>query len=141
VFRALQWTGFASADFIRWRRGDYVFLEVNPRLWGSVAAAISAGVDLFTPFAELLAGGMPSPDLAFVANQEGGIFPRYLLSPTSWRPARAAGAIRDLFGPQGQDWRDPGFVRHLAARLRTTGCCSGSSWRTRSRSATAGSPA
>jgi glutathione synthase/RimK-type ligase-like ATP-grasp enzyme len=117
VFRELGWTGFASSDFIRRRDGDYVFLEVNPRLWGSVSAAASAGVDLFTPFAELLAGGMPSPDLAFVANQECGIFPRYLLSPASWRPGGAACAIRDLLGPQGQDWRDPGFVRHLAARL------------------------
>src|SRR5436309_3559890 len=56
VFHELRWTGLASADFIRRGCGSYAFLEVNPRPWGSIAAARSAGVDLFTPFAELLVG-------------------------------------------------------------------------------------
>jgi hypothetical protein len=117
VFRELRWSGFASADFIRRRDGSYVFLEVNPRPWGSIAAAKVAGVDLFTPFAELLAGGVPSPDLAFVANQECDIFPRYLMSPGYWRLGGVARAIRDLLGHQGQEWRHAGFLRHILTRL------------------------
>jgi len=118
VMRALRWTGFASADFVRAPDGRYVFLEVNPRLWGSIAAARAAGVDLFAPFAALLAGRAPAPDLAFVANQDCHIFPRYLLSPSYWRPAGALRAIRDLLGAPGRDWRDVAAVRHAVNRLR-----------------------
>jgi hypothetical protein len=117
VFRELRWTGFASADAIRLRRGSYVFLEVNPRPWGSIAAARSADVDLFAPFAALLAGDVPAADLAFAADRDCHVFPRYLLSPRYWRPHGALRALRDLLGPQGDDWRDAGFARHLAARL------------------------
>ena len=117
VFSELGWTGFASADFIRRRRGSYALLEVNPRPWGSIAAAQSAGVDLFAPFAELLAGGAPSPDLDFAPDREHLVFPRYLLSPSYWRPGGVARAIGDLLGPQGQPWREAGFARHLLARL------------------------
>src|SRR5206468_2792293 len=46
VLGELRWTGLASADFIRRGDGSYVLLEVNPRPWGSLAAARAAGVDL-----------------------------------------------------------------------------------------------
>src|SRR5262249_5250590 len=49
AMRALAWTGFASADLMRRPDGRVVLLEINPRLWGSLAGAASAGVDLFTP--------------------------------------------------------------------------------------------
>jgi len=117
ILRELRWTGFASVDFIRRRDGSYAFLEVNPRLWGSVAAARPAGVDLFAPFADLLAGGSPAPDLACAAGHDVRIFPRYLLAPGSWRPRGLARAVRDLLGDQGRPWRQPGFLRHLASRL------------------------
>jgi hypothetical protein len=117
ILHALRWTGFASADFIRRSDGRYVFLEVNPRLWGSAAAARSAGVDLFTPFAALLAGEPPAPDLSFATNEDVRIFPRYLLSPAYWRPSGILRAVRDLLATEHQPWRHPGFLRHLALRL------------------------
>ena len=117
VFRELRWTGFASADLIRDADGRHLMLEVNPRLWGSVAGATAAGVDLFAPFAELLAGRVPAPDLGFAADRDCRIFPRYLMSP-SYRSARGAvHAVRDLLGAQGRELRHPGFVRYLLGRL------------------------
>ncbi len=117
VMQELHWTGFASADFMRRADGRYVLLEVNPRLWGSLAGARSAGVDLFTPFAELLAGRTPQPDLAFAANDECLIFPRYLSSAKHRNLAGARQAIRDLRGDQGRDWLDPRFALHILRRL------------------------
>ena len=117
ILGALRWTGFASADLIRRGDGRYIFLEVNPRLWGSAAAARSAGVDLFTPFAAMLAGEPPAPDLAFATDQDVRIFPRYLLSPAYWRPSGVLRAVRDLLDAERQPWRQLGFVRHLAARM------------------------
>jgi hypothetical protein len=42
---------------------------------------------------------------------------RAKLSPRYWRPGGVARALRDLLGPDGRDWRDLGFARHLAGRL------------------------
>src|SRR5262249_25102758 len=117
VLRELRWTGFASADFIRRPDDRFVFLEVNPRLWGSVAGARFADVDLFTPFAELLAGAVPPADLAFAANRECMIFPRYLLSPSYRGLSGVVHALRDLSAAQGREWRHPGFLLHILHRL------------------------
>jgi len=121
VIRELRWTGFASVDFIRRRDGRYVFLELNPRLWGAAPAACAAGVDLITPFAEMLTGAPPAPDLAFAAHQDVRIFPRYLLSPGYWGPSGAVRIVRDLL--ERQPWRHAGFLRHLVSRLRALREC------------------
>lgn len=117
VLRELRWTGLASADFIRRPDGRYALLEVNPRPWGSIGAAASAGVDLFAPFAALLAGAVPPADLAFAANRESLVFPRYLRSPAYRNLGGLARALRDLCAPQGREWRHPGFLRHTLGRL------------------------
>ncbi len=117
VFRELRWTGFASADLIRRPDGAHVLLEVNPRPWGSIAGASRAGVDLFTPFVELLAGRVPPADLSFAANHECMIFPRYLLSSRHRSFRGVAQAVRDLFGDQGRDWRQPRFLLRNLVRI------------------------
>ncbi len=117
VFHELRWTGIASADFIRRPDGRFVLLEVNPRPWGSIASAASAGVDLFTPFGELLAGRSPPAALEFTADNECLIFPRYLLAP-AYRSGRGlVQLVRDLRSDQGAEWREPGFALHLVQRL------------------------
>jgi biotin carboxylase len=117
TMRELAWTGFASADLMRRADGRYVLLEVNPRLWGSLAGAASAGVDLFTPFAALLAGEAPPADLAYAADRDCLIFPRYLNSAAHRTLAGVRQALRDLRGAQGRDWLDPIFVVHILRRL------------------------
>ena len=64
VFRALRWTGVASADWVRGREGAYHFLEVNPRPWGSIAACLPSGVDVLGGLAELLLGRPVAPQLS-----------------------------------------------------------------------------
>jgi hypothetical protein len=118
VFRELRWSGLASADFVRGPDGRFFFLEVNPRPWGSIPAADAAGVDLFTPFAELLGGVVPASDLTFRPGVECTVFPLYLLSRGHWRRGRALASLaRDLRGPQGLLWRSPGQAGHLVHRL------------------------
>jgi hypothetical protein len=114
---ALRWTGLASADVMRRPDGRYVLLEVNPRPWGSVAGARTAGVDMLAGFAELLAGRTPRPDLSFATDEECMIFPRYLMAPAYRSLGGLAQALRDLGGEQGRDWRHPGFAMHLIRRV------------------------
>jgi hypothetical protein len=108
AFERLAWTGFASADFVRDATG-YQLLEINPRLWGSIAAAMIAGVDMFVPFFELVTGGSPAPDLEFADGVECRIFPRNLAA----HPARG---LRELLGKQGRGWRSPRFLVYLLDR-------------------------
>ena len=121
--RDLRLTGLASMDFIRRADGEFLFLEVNPRPWGSIAAAAEAGVDLFTPLAALLGGGpAPAPDVEYRAGVESSVFPLYLLAPAHWRGLRALGElVGDLRGAQGAPWRQPRQAAHLLHRLVRVG--------------------
>jgi hypothetical protein len=118
VFLELRWSGLASLDFVRRQDGVYLFLEVNPRPWGSIAAAESADVDLFSPFAQLLRGEAPEVDLTFRSGVEFTVFPLYLISGKQWKNARVPRSILgDLSGPQGRPWRNPRLALHLLRRL------------------------
>ena len=118
VFQALRWTGLASADFVRSPGGEFCFLEVNPRPWGSIAAAADAGVDLFTPLATLLADGLPAPDLGFIEGVETRVLPLYLMSLRHRLAWRALGRLTaDLGSRQAEPFRDPGLLAHMTHRL------------------------
>jgi predicted ATP-grasp superfamily ATP-dependent carboligase len=52
LLKALEWHGVAMVEFKLGQNGDFYLLEINPRLWGSLALAIDAGVDF--PFGLLL---------------------------------------------------------------------------------------
>ena len=118
AFRALRWTGLAQADLVRHSSGRCVFIEMNVRPWGSIAAARQVGVDLFTPYAALLRGGRPIPDLAFGANRTMALVPQrqlYLLSTGGmgavWRMLADPAAWRAV------PWHDPALAVHILARV------------------------
>lgn len=118
VFRALRWTGLASMDFIRGASSRFLFLELNPRPWGSIAAAAEAGVELFEPLGALMRGATPSSATALRPGVATRILPLYLLHPAYRRsPATAARLITDLRSDQGVPFRDPGLGRHVLYRL------------------------
>jgi biotin carboxylase len=108
AFERLKWTGFASADLVC-ERGEYQLLEVNPRLWGSIAAAMAAGVYMLEPFYELIRGRPVRPNLDFIDHAECRIFPRNLAA----HPARG---LRELLTTQGRGWRSPRFLMYLLDR-------------------------
>ncbi|MEP6860894.1 MAG: ATP-grasp domain-containing protein [Deltaproteobacteria bacterium] len=111
AFERLHWTGFASADFVRGLDG-YQLLEINPRLWGSIAAAMAAGVEMFEPFLQLVMGRSPRAELGFADGVECRIFPRNLAA----HPARG---LRELLSKQGRGWRSPRFLVYLLDRQPT----------------------
>jgi len=45
LLQALRWHGVAMVEFKRTADGRFVLMEINPRLWGSLALSIDAGVD------------------------------------------------------------------------------------------------
>jgi len=76
VIKAVQWTGFAQADYVRDEDGRFAFLEVNPRPWGSIAAAARVGVDFFTPLVQLFHGETPQACLGFPSGRDIALFPQ-----------------------------------------------------------------
>src|SRR5262249_6410597 len=119
VFAAIQYTGLGHVEFVRdARNGDFKFLEINPRVWGSIGIARHAGVDLFSAY-ELLASGVTvAPDLRY---QEGVRYhrfsgeARFILQ----YPRRLLGFLVDSLNPHVHsdfEWADPG--PHLASTIR-----------------------
>jgi len=122
TFAMLGVHGLASADFILTPEGEPVLLEVNPRPWGSIAAAADAGVDLWAPLRALLAGERPRACLDMEEGIVTRVFPLYLGSRARWRGLRALrDAWADLRGAQGAPWRDAGQASHLLHRLARVG--------------------
>jgi diadenosine tetraphosphatase ApaH/serine/threonine PP2A family protein phosphatase len=118
VMSALAWSGIASLDFVLDHDGCYEFLEVNPRPWGSMAVAEQAGVDLYAPLAQLLAGEVPDAHLGFREGVDCAVLPLALLSREAWRePGALAAAVRSLRGEQGRIWQPTAQALHLAHRL------------------------
>ncbi len=77
LLAGLTWTGLASIDFI-WNGDTFYFLELNPRPWGSITAAQSAGIDFFNPLTKLLQGITLIPNLSFQNHVEACVLPGYL---------------------------------------------------------------
>jgi predicted ATP-grasp superfamily ATP-dependent carboligase len=119
TFALLDVTGLASVDFIRRPSGQFAFLEINPRPWGSISAARDAGVDLFGPFAALLRGESPAADLSYEVGVSSSVFPLYLASRDEWRRPRmlVQCMMHDLTSTSGRIWRHPRRAAHLCRRL------------------------
>jgi predicted ATP-grasp superfamily ATP-dependent carboligase/protein-tyrosine-phosphatase len=80
---ALEWHGVAMVEFKRRADGSFVLMEINPRLWGSVAVSIAAGVD-FPLGLWKIAKGMPLPPQP---RYRRGLRQRHLSTDISWQKA------------------------------------------------------
>lgn len=116
VFAALEYTGLGHVEFVRDdSSGEFKFLELNPRVWGSIGIAQHAGVDLFSPY-QLLARGIPvAPDLSY---REGVEYHRFSGEARfiARRPQRIIGFAMDALNRNFHsdfDWLDlgPHFFR------------------------------
>jgi predicted ATP-grasp superfamily ATP-dependent carboligase len=109
VFAALRYTGLGHVEFIRDRRdGRYKFIELNPRVWGSIGIVEHAGVDLYQAY-QAVAQGLPvEPDLSY---REGVLYHRFSgeIRTILQRPARLPGFLKDALDPRVRsdfDWSD-----------------------------------
>ena len=61
LLRSLQWHGVAMVEWKVDHDGSAFLIEINPRLWGSIALAIDAGVDFPRALLTVAQGRMPGP--------------------------------------------------------------------------------
>jgi biotin carboxylase len=117
IFAALKYSGLGHVEFVRDEKGSLRFLEINPRVWGTVGIGEYAGVDFFTPYFQLAHGQIPEPDLDFCEGvrfhrigREGKMIRR--------RPSRIFGFVRDCIEPSVRSdfwWSDP--APHIASLM------------------------
>lgn len=120
IFEALDYSGLGHVEFVRDNRdGMLKFLEINPRLWGTIGVAEDAGVDLFTPYRQLVAGERVEPDLHY---RHALRFHRLRreINLISTLPGRVFGFAKDALDLRVRSdfrWSDPG--PHLPFALWT----------------------
>src|SRR5262249_10470047 len=61
LMAALNWHGVAMVEFKMDSDGQYWLMEINPRLWGSLALSIDAGVNFPLGLLELARAEQPAP--------------------------------------------------------------------------------
>jgi protein-tyrosine-phosphatase/predicted ATP-grasp superfamily ATP-dependent carboligase len=65
LLMALRWHGVAMVEFKLDAQGQYWLMEINPRLWGSLALSIDAGVDFPAGLLQIARGQGPAPQPAY----------------------------------------------------------------------------
>lgn len=110
LMRHLDWHGVAMVEF----KGDMGnstprFLEVNPRLWGSLGLAVRAGVDFPRGLLDLAEGRPVGPQPTYAVGLRARNLPRDALR---LRSAIASGVGPSLSGASGRD-RRPASARRL----------------------------
>jgi D-aspartate ligase len=123
AFEAFEYTGLGHVEFIRdVRDGSFKFLEINARPWGTIGVAQRAGVDLFSPYGQLVNGLPVEADLRY---RDGMPFHRIAreIRLIRERPQRIFGFLKDCLDPRVHSdfiWTDPGphFVG-LVDRVRS----------------------
>jgi predicted ATP-grasp superfamily ATP-dependent carboligase len=60
ILASLGWSGIFQLQFLRTDRHAYL-IDINPRIYGSLALAVAAGLNLPALWVELLMGGKPTP--------------------------------------------------------------------------------
>lgn len=59
MLRELEWSGIFQAQFIRDRDGELFLIDLNPRVYGSIALAVASGVNLPKIWVDLMIGRTP----------------------------------------------------------------------------------
>ncbi len=118
VFLAAEVSGIASIDLVRDALGEFHFLELNPRPWGSMEAARRAGVDLFGALVALWRAEPLAAQLDFRPDVRTPVFPLYLLALPCWRSGLAVRTLLpDARRALALARHEPAFARHLMHRL------------------------
>ncbi|MEY4753446.1 MAG: hypothetical protein RJA44_1121 [Pseudomonadota bacterium] len=106
---SLKWTGYFQIDMIREADGRFYFLEINPRPWSAMIAALPAGTPIFAPLCDYLAGRTAQVNLQQQDGWEGYVFPRPV--SVQARELNHWGILRTLCTPAF--WRSaPALDRH-----------------------------
>src|SRR5579864_1749192 len=132
LLTALNWHGVAMVEFKMDAKGHYWLMEINPRLWGSLALSIDAGVNFPLGLLQIAKGEEPAPQPKYRVPY----YTRDLRTDVDWLKCNLIADHRDpllhtrsrafsfleLLRPLSRreswdhfDWRDLGITRRTLA--------------------------
>jgi len=122
---ALAWHGVAMVEFKVAPDGSYALMEINPRLWGSLALAIDAGVDFPAGLACLALAQELSPQPRYSTRYRTRLMPEdlswirhHILAERSIASVgEAVGILRVLLPGESWDFLDWGDLGPLREEL------------------------
>lgn len=136
LLSALNWHGVAMVEFKIDAKGQHWLMEINPRLWGSLALSIDAGIDFPLGLLQIAQSEEPVPQPKYKV----GYYTRDLRTDVDWLKCNLRANQRDpllhtqsrglsffqllrpLFGRESWDhfdWRDLGITRRALALAMT----------------------
>ena len=128
----LGWWGLAEAQFIE-NGSRKVLIDINPRIYGSMALATLAGLDVSSMWARLCLGETPTPARAAPGHRyqwlEGDLR-RALLASDNGRLRDVARTVAASIGAHHSLWsiRDPWPATRFAATLTGRALRKGDAW-------------
>ncbi|MFA7467015.1 MAG: hypothetical protein WCY82_01970 [Desulfotomaculaceae bacterium] len=82
LFRPLKYTGVAMVEFkVNPQTGEWVFMEVNARFWGSLPLALASGADFPLALFQLMTAGKTN----FNQSYRRGVYCRNLTADLKWQ--------------------------------------------------------
>jgi protein-tyrosine-phosphatase len=134
LLTALKWHGVAMVEFKMDDRGQYWLMEINPRLWGSLALSIDAGIDFPSGLLQIACGQPLAPQPQYKIHY----YTRDLRTDVDWLKSNLRAdpqdpllhtrsrsfsfleLLRPLTGRESWDhfdWRDLGITRRALALM------------------------
>ena len=117
IFAPMRFHGLGFAEFIVPPDGPPVFVEINPRQWGSIRAARSAGLDFLARAAKQIAGHIPDPSRTYPAGREASLFPQYLAARIFRQRVSRHEILHIARALRAVPWRDPVLAVHFFREL------------------------
>ena len=134
LLAALKWHGVAMVEFKMNANGQYWLMEINPRLWGSLALSIDSGVDFSAGLLQIACGQQPAAQPQYKVHY----YTRDLRTDFDWLKSNLLAdpqdpllhtrsrsfsfleLLRPLTGRESWDhfdWRDLGITRRALALM------------------------
>jgi hypothetical protein len=117
IFAKLRFHGLGFAEYIVRPDGSPVFIEINPRPWGSVRAARSAGIDFLACAARQIAGHPPASSRPYPAGRNAALFPQYIAALISRGRMSRKDVPHIARALQAMPWREPILALHFLREL------------------------
>jgi predicted ATP-grasp superfamily ATP-dependent carboligase len=95
LLEAAPWSGFAMFELKRRSAGDFVFIECNPRIWGSLHQGLADGSDYFAP----LFGDERAVNAQLPGASKTSLFPINILSALGYARRGSLGKLPEIFLP------------------------------------------
>ena len=116
IMSALGISGMVGLDFIRGNDGQFYFLEINPRIWGSYGFARALDIDMFEFWHNFLQGIDQPTNTVYPIGVQWVKMPEYLFTEPQSR-GNMLKRLSNQLALKSLAWRQPYLLLHQLRRI------------------------